>query len=68
MKNSSLHVFAAILFCFILKITAAPKPPQPQSIPPPVGVIDASIDEQKSILLASGILLGGFFIIKRMKL
>jgi hypothetical protein len=46
---------------------AAPSPPQPQSIPPPVGD-PVPIDNEISILFLSGIVLGTFFLIKRRKI
>lgn len=49
---------------FFLTIVAAAAPPQPQSIPPPVGS-QVSINSDIMFLFASGILLGAFFVIKK---
>jgi formate hydrogenlyase subunit 3/multisubunit Na+/H+ antiporter MnhD subunit len=53
-----------ILMLFIVSVAlAAAQPPQPGSIPPPVGV-PVNIDNIKWLFL-SGIFLGGFLMLKK---
>lgn len=66
MKFIKLKLLTAVLFV-TLKISAAvPSPPQPASIPPPVGD-QVPIDSNILLLFASGIVLGSFFYIKKNK-
>jgi hypothetical protein len=64
MEIRKLQLFIALFFCFFCKIYASfPPPPQPRSIPPPVGD-PVPIDSEILILFISGVLLGIFFILK----
>lgn len=66
MKIRKLKLLLALFFCIAFKSFAAPSPPQPQAIPPPVGD-PAPIDSEIWILFASGLLLGIFFLFKNSK-
>ncbi|WKL49615.1 hypothetical protein Q1W71_07445 [Flavobacterium pectinovorum] len=64
MKVKKFKLLAAILF-FVFNVNAAdPPPPQPASIPPPVGA-EAPIDSNIDVLFLIGITLGLFFISRR---
>lgn len=66
MKIRKLQLLLILLLGVTLKSAAAPQLPEPQSIPPPVGA-PVPIDSEISILFASGVLLGVYFLIKRRK-
>jgi hypothetical protein len=66
MKIRKLQLLLILFFSVTFKSAAAPFPPQPQSIPPPVGD-PVPIDSEISILFASGVLLGIFFLLKKPK-
>jgi hypothetical protein len=53
-----------VIIIFFITIAATPGPPQPQAIPPPVGA-PVTINKDIMLLFASGILLGAFFVIKK---
>ncbi|XDZ56061.1 hypothetical protein FlaCF_3109 [Flavobacterium tructae] len=63
MKVKSLKLLVILLFTSYNNI-AAPSPPQPQSIPPPIGD-PVPIDNEISILFLSGVILGTFFLNKK---
>lgn len=54
--------YVTVLFFLTIAVEAAP--PQPNSIPPPVGA-PVTINKDIMLLFASGILLGAFFVIKK---
>jgi hypothetical protein len=66
MKIRKLKLLLALFICLAFKSYAIPTPPipQPEAIPPPVGD-PAPIDSEIWILMLSGILLGGFFLLKK---
>jgi len=66
MKIRKLQLLLILFFSVTFKSAATPFPPQPQSIPPPVGD-PVPIDGEISILFASGVLLGIFFLLKKPK-
>jgi len=66
MKIKQLKILLALFFCTVFKSVAAPSPPQPQSIPPPVGA-PVPIDSEIWILFASGVVLGIYFFLKNPK-
>lgn len=66
MKIRKLQLLLLLFFSVTFKSAAMPFPPQPQSIPPPVGD-PVPIDSEISILCAGGVLLGFFFLLKRQK-
>jgi len=66
MKIRKLQLLLLLCFSITFRGVAAPDPPQPRSIPPPVGD-PVPINSEISILFASGILLGIFFLLKRPK-
>lgn len=53
-----------VIIIFFLTIAVEAAPPQPKSIPPPVGA-PVTINKDIMLLFASGILLGAFFVIKK---
>lgn len=53
-----------VIIIFFLTIAVEAAPPQPNSIPPPVGA-PVTINKDIMLLFASGILLGAFFVIKK---
>lgn len=66
MKIRKLQLLLLLLFGLIFKSMGAPDPPQPRSIPPPVGA-PVPLDSEIWILLVSGVLLGIFFLVKKRK-
>ncbi|MBF4485486.1 MULTISPECIES: hypothetical protein [unclassified Flavobacterium] len=67
MKIRKLQLLLLLFISVTIKSVAAPFPPQPRSIPPPVGD-PVPINSEISILFVSGVLLGIFFLLKRPKL
>ncbi|OXE96078.1 hypothetical protein BC749_1271 [Flavobacterium araucananum] len=64
MKIRKLELLLALFLCAAFKSVAAPSPPQPQAIPPPVG---GPIDSEISILFTSGVALGMYLFLKKPK-
>lgn len=66
MKSEKLILLLALCLGMNLNSHAQPFPPQPRAIPPPVGA-PVPIDSEIWMLLVSGVLLGVFFILKKLK-
>ncbi|MBF4491275.1 hypothetical protein IR010_01895 [Flavobacterium sp. MR2016-29] len=66
MKVRKFNLLSALFLCLAFKSYAVPFPPQPQSIPPPVGD-PVPIDSQILILFAGAVLLGMFYLLKKPK-
>jgi hypothetical protein len=64
MKIRKLQLLLVFLFGLTLKSMGAPDPPKPNAIPPPVGA-PVPLDSGISLLMASGVLLGIYFLLKK---
>ena len=64
MKVRKLNLVVLVLFIAFKSNAANPPPPQPASIPPPVGT-EAPIDSNLSVLFLFGTALGLFVISRR---
>ena len=64
MKVRKLNLVVLVLFIAFKSNAANPPPPQPASIPPPVGA-EVPIDSNISVLFLIGTALGLFFISRR---
>jgi hypothetical protein len=67
MKIQKSNILLTVFFSVATKCYSIPDPPEPRSIPPPVGD-PVPIDSEIWILIASAIFLGIFYILRKQKL